>query len=196
MFKGLLNIACSMTKNIAFSRYYVHMLCARCIRPPGLQCGVGRDDPGSGQSDCWQTSAKSKSRDFLFDLIKFYILIDILIHLTQIVAEPRIIVFQHFVCRRLLLVNLYQCCVWCSAAKKLTPESCCKPRHSPRQTCRKRFQTFQNSWNVSNTSTCLSALARLKQVLWLWPRNMDRSAVHIRWVVCARGARANAKSVP
>ncbi len=154
MFEGLFKIARSMTNNIAFWKYQVHMFCARCIRPPGLQCAVGRDDPGSGQSDCWQTSAKSKS-DFEADfqwlpvrsdhIWTYYLNLDPLDSNRCRTTNYR--VWTHgvddFAWSRILLVV--------TSAETSTPASCCKPRHSPIDKHSSRtFSKFDKTLLASN----------------------------------------------
>lgn len=170
MFEGLLNIARSMTKNITCSVQDASVLQGFDAELVDMTLEAAKaiaDKPRPSPSP--EAPGLPVRSD--------HILIDILIHLTQNVAEPRIIVFEHiwthrvqdaFACLVILdSVTRYQCCVWCSAAEKLTPESCCKPRHWPEQTCR----FFSN----------VSKLSRVKQVLFSLASNRCCGFGHETW---------------
>lgn len=162
---------------------WAHMFCARCIRPPGFRCGVGRDDPGSGQSDCWQTSAKSKSRS-PGTSCSIWSYLDR--HLDPLDSNRCRTTYEHiwthsvqdaFACLVSLPVLCLMLCGWEVDTWELLQAKAFTWTNL--SNFFERFKTFSRQTG--------SIFARLKQVLWLWPRNMDRSAVHIRWVVCARG---------
>ena len=193
MFEGLLNIARSMTKNITCSVQDASVLQGFDAELVDMTLEAAKaiaDKPRPSPSP--EAPGLPVRSD--------HILIDILIHLTQNVAEPRIIVFEHiwthrvqdaFACLVILdSVTRYQCCVWCSAAEKLTPESCCKPRHSPEQTCR----FFSNVSNFLASNRCYfrspqtgAVALATKHGPLCRPHTVDRLRIE--------GARANAKSV-